>query len=228
MRQPPVFPILAAVLAAAVLTILYFNVRMVGPADPSARTGAETEATALERPTVEFINPSIGPADAPVTIVEFGDYLCAPCAALNLTLKRLAAEYPEDVRLVWKDMPAEGQRPGAARAAMAARCAADQGRFWEFQSALFSIQAGLDTDGYLRQAQALGLDNDRFRNCLENRQTEPLVTKDLNEGIRLRIDATPYIFVNGRRLSGAVEYSLLRGIIESEINIALRNAAPAN
>ncbi|MBN1585591.1 thioredoxin domain-containing protein [Candidatus Uhrbacteria bacterium] len=221
MRKAPIFPILTVMLAVAVLAIHYLSVRMIDT------KGSETNPdvgspTPLEMPTIVFGNPMVGNNSARVTIVEFSDYLCGPCGSLDQTLTRLAGEYPNDVRLVWKDFPNEKSHPGSVEAAMAARCAADQGAFWEYHRAIFSDQTGLNTDGYVQIADSLGLDTEKFRNCQENRLSEPLVRRDLEEALRLRLDATPYIFVNDRRLSGALSYEILKSIVDGEISESLR------
>ena len=160
-----------------------------------------------------------------MTIIEFSDYICSPCAILDFDLKRLIEEYPNDVRLVWKDFPNEKQHPGASEAAVAARCAGYQNAFWEFQRILLAGQAGASTESYNMMAEVLELDTDQFSDCLTNNQSKPLVERDMKEALRLRIDATPYVFINDRRLSGAVGYDLLKNIVEGEINKAIREEA---
>ena len=224
MRKAPLFPVLAVLAAAVVLTIYYlYSQPFAFGQDQSAEDEAAT--TPLDQPTVDYANPAIGPVNAKVTIVEFGDYICSPCATLDSDLIKLTNEYPDEVRLVWKDLPNELSHPGSSLAAIAGRCAGLQDEFWRYHKLLMAGQAGGDQAAYVQAAVLIGLDEQSFHDCLQEEQSKPLVQRDLTEGLRLRIDATPYLFVNDRRFSGAISYDLLKNIVEGEINQADAAAA---
>ena len=222
MRKAPLFPALVILMAVLVLGLFYLSARTRQNKKANIPNPNFIEFMPLNEPTVVFGNPMIGSNDARVTIIEFGDYICPPCATLNFDLQRLAKEYPNDIRLVWKDFPNEAKYPGSKEAAVATRCAGYQNAFWEFHQIMIAGQAGAGADSYNQTAMNMGLDMDQFSGCLSEKQTAPLIERDIEEAIRLRSDATPYIFINGRRLSGAVGYDLLKNIVEGEISKAIR------
>ncbi len=220
MEKSPMF--LAVTVLVGTLLLVIFGISSIPPINaplPGEDTNSAT-ATPLERPTVDFGNPSLGPRDAKVTIVEFGDFLCAACVAFDGTLKTLIKDFPGQVRLVWKDFPFTGTGSPAYRAAIAARCAGYQNAFWEYHDLLFANQASINETSYPIFATQLGLDQNEFTQCLTDQTPQPIVDRDLEEGQRLRIDGTPYSFVNGRRVSGALDYDLLRNVVASELAAA--------
>ena len=147
-------------------------------------------------------DPSVGPADAPITIVEFSDFQCPYCQKSVATLKELRRLYGDKIRVVYRDYPGPNH-PQAASAAEAAQCAGDQGKFWEYHDALFNHQAtgtGWDYDALARE---LGLQADDFSTCLNTGRYREEVRKDLRDGLALGIASTPTFFINGRPLVGA-------------------------
>ena len=163
----------------------------------------------LETPTVTVADPIRGPKNAPVTIVEFGDFLCPYCAAAEPTLMEFLAAHPNEVRLVWKDFPIKDKHPLAEEAALAARCAEEQKKFWEYHDLLFTNQESLSPSMLVRIAQELNLDLARFENCQRDKTGLPRVERGLEEGIALAIDGVPYLFINGKRLSGTATRAAL-------------------
>jgi protein-disulfide isomerase len=205
-------------LLAALLLVLY-GISALSPLEPERPAATnETVVTPLERPTVVFGNPYRGNRDAKVTIVEFGDYLCAPCAALESALKAVVNEHPDDVRVVWKDFPNTAAHAEALNAAVAARCAGLQERFWEYHDKLLENQLSINGTAYPIFAEQLGIDVSAFRQCLDEGRTRPIIERDFEEGQRLRIDATPYLFINDRRVSGAIDAASLRALVDSALS----------
>ncbi len=214
-----------AILAAALILIIY-GVAALSPINPKPAGIADTERslTPLDAPTVTFGNPTKGPKDAKAVVYVFGDYQCAPCAEFEAALQQMLADFPNDVRLVWKDMPNSAQHPEAINAAVAARCADEQGGFWQYHDVLMQNQGSLGSKNYVPFAAQLGLDLQTFQSCYDDKRTQPLVQRDYDEGQRLKIDSTPYIFVNKRRVTGAISYEQLRGFVAAAI---AETAAPA-
>jgi protein-disulfide isomerase len=173
-----------------------------------------TDEEALTAPSVTIADPSLGPTDAPVTLVNFGDYQCQGCAELEASLVDLRVEYPEALRIVWKDMPNTSSHPEALNAAVAAHCAGEQKSFWEYHSLLMANQALLGQELYTELAAQLNLKDRQFANCLEDQATLPLVQRGFEEGLALGITATPTIYINGERYTGAMTQSDIRRIIE--------------
>ena len=169
------------------------------------------------RVAVEPAGPSIGPADAPVTIVEFSDFECPFCAALQPTLERVKAEYAGRMRLVFRHFPLTGIHPNAWRAAEAAACAGEQGRFWDLHALMFSEQAALSAGDLREKAARLGMDTAAFGACLDDRRYHDAVHADVDAGIEAGVEGTPTLFINGRPVVGVVPFDELAALIDDEL-----------
>ena len=163
-----------------------------------------------------------GPAAAPVTILEWSDFQCPFCREVQPVLGRLLAEFPDTVRLVFKDFPLRSHEL-AVPAALAARCAEAQGRFWEYHDMLFLTQPAFARDELVAYARRLGLDTTRFAECLDSAAPREAVVADQREGREAGVRATPTFFVNGRKIEGALPIEEFRDAIRS----ALREAGVA-
>ncbi len=176
-------------------------------------------AGSLASPTVTFVNPSRGSQDAKITIVEFGDFECAPCQTLATSLEVVLKTYPNDVRLVWKDMPNESVHALATPSAIAAHCADRQGKFWEYHDALFTRQNSLSESQFPLIANELGLDTKKFQDCFDSRDTLPIVRKDYEEGLSLGLTSTPTLYIGDDILIGAVTLQEILDLIESKLSL---------
>ena len=168
--------------------------------------------------------PARGPADAPVTIVVFSDFQCPFCRAVAATLRRVETVYAGRVRVVFRDFPL-GMHPDAPKAAEAARCAGDQGRFWAMHDALFS-RAGVTAADLRQHAGAIGLDLEQFAACLERGDHAAAWRADRAAGQRLGVTATPTLFVNGRLLAGAQPFEAFAAVIDDELARAAVQGRP--
>jgi len=164
--------------------------------------------------------PSLGSVDAPVTIIAFTDYQCPSCAAMHPALERLVKEYGDKVRLVTRDFPLS-QHAEAFKAAEAAEAARDQGRYWEYVQILLRNQSALGVDKLKGYASELALDRTRFDNALDSGKFAESVQRDIEDGMKLGINGTPTVFINGRRVS-AKGYDELKASVEA----AFKDAAP--
>ena len=162
--------------------------------------------------------PSLGSADAPVTIVAFTDYQCPSCAAMHPVLEQLVKEYGNKVRLVTRDFPLS-QHTEAFKAAEAAEAAREQGKYWEYIQILLRNQSALTVDKLKGYASDLSLDRTRFDNALDTGKFTESVQRDLEDGMKLGINGTPTIFINGRRVS-AKGYDELKLIIDAAFKAA--------
>jgi len=160
--------------------------------------------------------PRRGPQDAPIVIVEFADYECPYCQRIDPELKKLQEEFAGKVAVAFKDFPLP-MHPHAEKAAEAARCAGEQGQFWNFHDMLFENHQKLELAQLKEYASALKLDAARFDQCLDAGEQAAAVRKDFAQGQRLGLTGTPSFFINGHFLSGAVKYSTLREIVAQQL-----------
>ncbi|HEU4387571.1 MAG TPA: thioredoxin domain-containing protein [Blastocatellia bacterium] len=151
--------------------------------------------------------PRKGNADAPVTIVEFTDFECGTCARTQPALEDLLVEYQGKVNLVVRDFPLENHK-NAGKAAEAAEAARAQGKYWEYAALLFNNQTALDVPSLKSYAEQLGLDRARFDSELDSGKYFDPVSRDRQVGLLLGVDATPTLFVNGRRVRSIAKEDL--------------------
>lgn len=147
-------------------------------------------------------DPSQGPSNAPVTIVEFSDFQCPFCAQAEAPLRQLMADYAGKVRLVYRDLPLETIHAQAFQASLAANCANEQGKFWEMHALLFANQSALDKSNLERYALQLGLDSPRFSTCLATAKYADEIRHDMTAAREYGVNSTPTFFVNGTRVVG--------------------------
>lgn len=160
--------------------------------------------------------PTKGPEDAPVTIVEFSDFECPFCSRVNPTLAQVEENYGEKVRIAFKQFPL-AMHPHAEKAAQAALCAHDQGKFWEMHDAMFGNQQELAVEQLKAKAADLGLDAETFNQCLDSGKHAERVQSDMAEGQAAGVTGTPAMFINGRLVSGAVPYDQISSVIDDEL-----------
>jgi protein-disulfide isomerase len=165
-----------------------------------------------------------GPATAPVTVVEFSDFHCPFCKQAQPLLAELRTRYGDRLRLVYKHLPLDRLHPTARRAAEAAECAGDQGKFWLYHDKLFASDPDGAPETLKTFAQDLGLDAVAFGRCLDERTHRGRVQKDVEEAERLGVSYTPAFFVNGRLVHGPNPREVFARLIEEEL--AGRAAAP--
>jgi len=200
--------------------------RNPGPAQPVSQAAApqqaqaQTQATqAVKRYDVPVDDdPAIGPEDAPITLIEFSDFECPYCRRWHEEVyTRLRQEYPDQVRIVFRDFPLSSIHPNAVPAAEAANCANEQGAFWDFQDKLFSGEYELGTEAYMQYAEDLGLDTQSFQECVDTGRYYDEVMADFEYASNLGVRSTPTFFLNGIPLVGAQPYEMFKQVIEQEL-----------
>ncbi len=215
MRTSPLF--LASITLLAVIMVVTLAISAIGPSLNEEQIATSTKVTTpLTAPSIGFGNPQRGSTTPKLDLVVFGDYQCGPCRDLEPALTAVLQKYKE-VRIVWKDFPNATLHPQAVLAAEAARCAAEQGAFWEYHDAIMLDGADINEANLLRRAEALNLDSLSFRSCLSTEATKPILERDFEEGQRLSIDATPYMFIGSRRVSGALSTQQLLDAVAAEL-----------
>jgi len=162
-------------------------------------------------------SPSRGPADAPVTLVEFSDFQCPYCSRVEPSIDETLKTYPDQVRLVYRQFPLS-IHPFAEKAAEASLCAADQDKFWEMHDAMFANQQALGVDQLKAKAAELGMNADAFNKCLDSGEKAAKIHEDMAAGEAAGVNGTPALFVNGRFLNGAVPFSEIQKLVDEELS----------
>lgn len=169
-------------------------------------------------------NPSLGPEDAPITIIEFGDFRCGYCRRFNdETLSQILTNYEGQVRFVYRDYPILG--PESLEAALAGECAHDLDAFWPFHDWLYANQDKLNRTGFLLGAAELNMDIEQFTACLDARTHEQEIVADYLDGQNLGVGGTPTFFINGKILTGAQPYTVFAGVLEQELAAVAETSA---
>ena len=185
----------------------------------------KADITVLLMPPVADVNISNtyidGSSDAQVMLVEFADYECPYCQKVSPQLKQLKKEYGSKLAIAYKDMPLP-MHQHSEKAAEAARCAGEQGKFWEYHDALYSDKA-LTVAELKEHARSLQLNGEQFDQCLDSNKMAAAVKKDLEEGNRLGLTGTPSFFVNDHFFSGALDYAALKQMVEQQLAVNMRN-----
>ncbi|HKY04287.1 MAG TPA: thioredoxin domain-containing protein [Blastocatellia bacterium] len=177
------------------------DIRLVAPVAPSIKVTPE--------------GPSIGPADAAVTIIIFSDFECPYCKQASAVLREVIESYPQQVRVVFKQMPLP-IHPNALKAAEASLCALRQGKFWEYHDRLFN-STDISGGNLLRYAAETGLSTTLFRACLDSSETRETVLKDMQEARRANVQGTPTFIINGRLLRGVTSLENFKSAIDDEL-----------
>jgi protein-disulfide isomerase len=177
---------------------------------------SQLKESQLTLPVSEERDHIRGPASAGVTLVEYGDLECPHCGRAHYVLNELLAEFPEDVRLVFRHFPLAQVHPHAQRAAEASEAAGAQGQFWEMHDVLFENQDALDDESLAEYAQELDLDLVIFLRDLNAGVYTERVREDFMSGVRSGVNGTPTFFINGRRHNGPWDLESLVAAIEAE------------
>jgi protein-disulfide isomerase len=203
--------ILGAAVAASAMSWLVFRLIAMIPASARAR---QLLGTVDEIPDLaDDVDPAVdhirGPHDAPVTLLEYGDYECPYCGQAEQVVRELLLSFGDDLRYVWRHLPLNDVHPHAQMAAEAAEAAGAQGRFWEMHDMLLAHQDALRPADLGRYAEELELDLDRFWDELRRRVHAPRVARDVASADASGVSGTPTFFINGRRHYGAYDIQTL-------------------
>ncbi len=172
----------------------------------------------LTGPIISKLDPISGNDNAPVSIVEFADYTCYFCYQEEQLLKKIMKDYKDKVNLVWKDYP-EGKIDSTSwQAAIAARCAGEQGKFWEYHNKLFENYKNLNNDLFERIAKQLDLNMNKFKSCQKSKKIVNLIKDNIDEADALDIEGIPFVYVNNQEIMGYMKEEDLKKIIDLELN----------
>lgn len=162
-------------------------------------------------------DPSMGPKDAKVTIVQFAEFQCPYCGSAREALDEVQKNYPGQVQIVFRDFPL-GFHDRAIPAAVAANCAEKQDKYWEVHDALMKNQRALEEADLERVAREAKLDMEKWQTCRKDPAMEDEIKKDMADGTKAGVSGTPAFFVNGVFLNGALPYERFKVIIDRELS----------
>ena len=212
-KRKPLSPVIHLLIPVAFLLGLASGYLLWGFS--SAPAAAATEQ--VQRVNVSTDNdPSIGPDNAPVTIIEFGDYTCYYCRLWEQQVfKQLLAAYPTQVRFVFRDLPVISAE--SLPAAEAADCAGEQGAYWKYHDALYSGQYELGRTAYEQYATDLRLNLKAFTACLDDHRYQAEAQADERDAKSVGMNSTPSFVINGRLLVGALPLDEFKTVIDEEL-----------
>jgi Na+/H+ antiporter NhaA len=208
--------ILSGALAASVLTWIVFRLTTLLPKQLRLRALLGTAETIVDLavpvdPRRDHIR---GPAKAPVTVVEYGDFECPFCGLAEPVIRRILADYG-DVRYVWRHLPLTDVHRHAQLAAEGTEAAANQGHFWEMHDQLLDHQGALTAEDLIRYAGELGLATGRFASDLANNAGAPRIAEDIDSADLSGVSGTPTFFLNGKRHHGAYDLDELSDAVRA-------------
>jgi protein-disulfide isomerase len=187
------------------------------PKDLRARQIAGTEEDLVD--LAEDVDPERdhirGSEDAPVTLVEYGDFQCPYCGQAEQVIRELLSSLGSDVRYVWRHLPLNDVHPNAQLASEAAEAAGAQGKFWDMYDALLSHQGELTLRDLVRHADELGLDKEQFKDELRRRVHAARVAEDVASADESGVSGTPTFFINGRRHYGVYDIDALTSAVKA-------------
>ena len=156
---------------------------------------------------------ALGPADAPIQFVEYGDYQCAHCIAMHKIVTEILAQYAGRIHFIWRHFPLSKMHPMARPAAQAAEAAGE--KFWQMHELLFSQPKNLNKEQILQYARQLGLDIDAFSKAMDSEESYARVRAQMTGGIRSGVNTTPTFYIQGLRYDGDLNRSSLSAAIEA-------------
>lgn len=184
---------------------------------PAVRNASQRNKILLDPVPLNIAGaPSKGPANARITLVEFSDFQCPYCVRAVGFLDAALKAFPNDVRLVYKQFPLDSHSQ-AALAARASLAAHQQGKFWPLHDQMYANSRAINRQMILNWAQGAGLDMLKFMAAFDSPATKAAVDRDLNEGLKAGVEATPTVFINGKKYQGALEPAKLLPIIAEEL-----------
>ncbi len=183
------------------------------------------DESATLTPPVSARDHAAGLADAPLTLVEYGDYQCPYCGAAYPVVKRLQKTLGKKMQFVFRNFPLTQMHVYALIAAETAEAAALQGKFWEMHDLLFEQQPLLEPDIISLWAKKIGLDLKKFRNDTKQGVVAQRLQEDRQSGIRSGVNGTPTFFINGTRYDGSPAYDSLLAVLKSEAHISSKKEA---
>jgi protein-disulfide isomerase len=170
----------------------------------------------LTGPIVSDADPTLGTKEAPIVIVQFADFECQYCQEQEKDLRTLVEKY--QARLIWKDYPQKDINSPSFQAALAGRCAQEQGKFWEYHDLLYSTNGDFRPTTLLNLADKAKINKQLFAGCLKSEKAKNLILANIQEANALGIQGIPFVYINDKDVMGQGDISEIEAIIKAEIN----------
>jgi len=193
------------------------EIRKILADSPLVKAASQRDRVLLDPVSINILGaPVKGPANAKITIVEFSDFQCPFCVKAIQELDALLKAFPNDVRLVYKQFPLDthSQAALASRASLAAHA---QGKFWPLHDKMYANSRAINRQSVLEWAKEFGLDMPKFTKVFDAPETQAAVDRDLADGSRAGVNATPAIYINGKKYQGAIALAQLTPIVANEL-----------
>jgi protein-disulfide isomerase len=158
-----------------------------------------------------------GPFNAPLTLVEYGDYECPYCGSAYFIIKQLQEHLKNDFRFVFRNFPLKESHPYALMAADAAEAAAKQNKFWEMHDCIYENQNSLSPESLVEFAQRIHLNMDEFKKDVESRSVASKIEEDFKTGVRSGVNGTPCFFINEERYEGIPSFNALLRVLKAPV-----------
>lgn len=218
--------ILVGIIALVAVAIIGIVVAILAGPDPSTGPGQVETGLSFS----DDADPAQGPGEAKVIVRMFSDFQCPACQAAEPALQAIMKKYVDRVRFIWNDFPLTTIHQNALAASNAARCAEEQGKFWEMHDVLYARQRSWSdllapTAEFTKYAQGIGLNEGAFTACVGGNRHVRKIDNDRAEGTRNNVRATPTFFINNRRIEGAVTEAQWEQVLEAELSATSSTAA---
>ncbi len=177
--------------------------------------GRQSELTQVY-PQINAGDPILGLPDAKVIIYEYSDFLCPACKDRQADLTALEKYFGNKIAVVFKGAPLTGNFE-STNALMAAFCAAEQNKFWDYKNLLFQNQNALNEQKYKELATQLNLDLNQFNQCYEQKKYESIITNNLADALSLQINSVPTLYINKQKIEGFFDFTSLKSIIDQDL-----------
>lgn len=204
---------------AAVVLLVSFAIFLIVTKPQDKVLVGDTEIDKEQQSLIQTVlesAPQQGSTEAIILLVEFGDFQCPYCKQVAPLIDQVMTNYPDTIRRVWVHLPNTTDHPEAQSAAVASQCALEQGAFWEFHDGLFAEQENLSPTLYLKIAQSLQLNSEKFETCLTNEATANTVRTHSQFARRAGVNSTPYARINESDISGLFTLEQLEALIQQQ------------
>lgn len=180
-------------------------------------TKAPTFKEKIAEPILNGPESVLGDKNAPISIIEYSDFSCSFCAKQDNVIEEIIKQYSRSVKLIWKDYPENNPDSPSYQAAVAGRCAEEQGEFWDYRKILHQESHNLNNDTFLEIADELALKTNDFKECLKSERAKTLIDKNIEEANDLGIPGIPFTYINKLGLIGEMTFEEIKNMIEIEL-----------